>query len=119
MSINRNYYVIAGYDVTTAVTDKYKDWQWTDDGEKYFCNQSNGRIQFFNDPMSGSYLYFGYIIASGDEYEFETTVFNPWKITNLKTVVDLEFDKLVEYGVMDEDKAKYIPFRLIAFEECS
>lgn len=38
MSMNKHYYVIAGYDLTGWETDKYEDWKWSDDGEKYICN---------------------------------------------------------------------------------
>ena len=44
MSISRNYYVIAGYDLTGFATDKFDDWKW-DDGEEYFCNQIKGYIK--------------------------------------------------------------------------
>lgn len=118
MSINKNYYVIAGYDLTTAMTDKYEDWKWTDEGEQYLCNQVNGHVQLFDDPMSGGYIYLGYVIASGDEYYFETQTFNPWHVTDLKRNVDEVANELEKCGVIDEAKAKYIKFQIIAFEEC-
>jgi hypothetical protein len=118
MSINKSYYVIAGYDLTAAVTDKYKDWKWTDEGEQYLCYQTNGRVQLFDDPMCGGYLYLGHIIASGDEYFFQTQIFNPWHVTYLKNNVDAVVEKLIKCGVIDGSKAKYISFRLMAFEEC-
>lgn len=119
MSINKSYYVIAGYDLTEAMTDKYEDWKWTDEGEQYLCNQVNGRVQLFDDPMSGSYLYLGYVIASGDEYDFKTQTFNPWHVTDLKGDVDKVADELIACGVIDDKKSKYIRFQIIAFEECS
>lgn len=119
MSINQSYYVIAGYDLTDAVTDKYRDWKWTDEGERYLCNKVYGKIQLFDDHVSGGHLYLGYIMASGDQYYFPTTVFNPWDVTGLKIVVDSVADNLVKCGVIDASKAKYIKFQIIAFVEYS
>jgi hypothetical protein len=34
MSIDRNFYVIAGYDLDGYKTDKYEDWSLTEEGEK-------------------------------------------------------------------------------------
>ena len=70
MSMESHYYVIAGYDLTGCETDKFKDWKWTEKGEDYINNQCKGEIQFFNDPMSGSYLYFGYILISNFSCSF-------------------------------------------------
>lgn len=119
MSIDKNYYVIAGYDLTEAMTDKYEDWKWEDEGEQYRYNQINGRVQLFDDPMSGSHLYLGFIIASGDEYYFETQTFNPWHVTDLKQDVDKVADELVKFEIIDDAKAKHIRFQIIAFEECT
>ena len=76
MSVVSNYYVIAGYDLTGMETDKFDDWKWTDEGEKMICYQKKGYIQLFDDPMNGSHLYLGYILASGDEYGFKTAKIN-------------------------------------------
>lgn len=55
MSVERNYYVIGGYDLTGFKTEKYDDWRWTEQGEEYTCSQINGEIQLFDDPMNGSH----------------------------------------------------------------
>ena len=34
MSVSRDFYVIAGYDLTGWDTDKLRDWKW-EDGEEY------------------------------------------------------------------------------------
>lgn len=117
MSINKNYYVIAGYDLTGLTTDKYEDWQW-DDGEKYVCYQSKGHIQLFDDPMSGEHLYFGYILASGDEYDFPTTKFNIDDVNNVKTAVEDELVHLINVGVIDRS-ALLNKYQIIIFEECT
>ena len=119
MSINRNYYVIAGYDLTALRTDKYNDWQWTDEGEKYICYQRKGKIQLFNDPMSGSHLYLGYILAAGDEYKFETSKFDVEEVQNVQPSVMAELIKLVDIGVVSKDPKIVPKYQIIAFEECS
>lgn len=119
MSVERNYYVIGGYDVTNFKTDKYKDWSWTEQGEKYTCNQSKGKIQFFNDPMSNSYLYFGYIFASGDEYEFDTACFSVLDIELCRDEVKDELAKLIEEGIISSEALTQAEFKIIAFEECT
>ena len=44
MSVSRDFYVIAGYDLTGWDTDKLRDWKW-EEGEEYICNHSKGNIQ--------------------------------------------------------------------------
>ena len=91
MSVNRNYYVIAGYDLTGMETDKFDDWKWSDEGEDYICYQRKGKIQFFYDPMSGGHLYFGYILACGDMYEYETSKF---KVEDVNGDMNLQSNNL-------------------------
>lgn len=117
MSVNRNYYVIAGYDLTGMETDKFDDWKWTEEGEDYTCYQRKGKIQFFYDPMSGSHLYFGYIlVASGDMYGYETSKFKIDEVIKRFGDVKVELIKLIELGVIAKDPKEY---QIIAFEECT
>ena len=118
MSMESHYYVIAGYDLTGNETDKFKDWKWSDEGEDYFCKQRKGEIQFFNDPMSDSYLYFGYVLASGDEYSFNTTSFEMSDIEKCFGKVKAELVKLQELGVITKDQHFKPVFKIIVFEEC-
>lgn len=83
MSMESHYYVIAGYDLTVNETDKFMNWKWSDEGEDYICNQCKGEIQFFDDPMSSSHLYFGYVLAAGDEYSFDTEMFDVLILKNV------------------------------------
>ena len=119
MSIFKNYYVIAGYDLTKHKTDKYEDWKWTDEGEQYICNQSNGNIQLFNDPMNGDHLYLGYVLASGDQYYFETTKIDLEVFNKVSCVVYHKLIDLIELGVVDSFNGTYPEYSIIAFEECS
>lgn len=119
MSVNKNYYVIAGYDLTGWDTDKFKDWEWTEEGEKYIYNHIKGEMQLFNDPMCGEHLYFGYILASGDEYEFETTAFNIKDIERQIPYIKNKLWQLQEIGVISKDPHFKPEMKIIAFEECT
>lgn len=118
MSMESNYYVIAGYDLTGSETDKFNEWKWTDEGEDYINNQCKGEIQFFDDPMSGSYLYFGYVLADGDEYGFDTTSFEVSDIEKCSGKVKSELVKLQEMGIITKDPHFKPVFKVIVFEEC-
>ena len=90
MSVSRDFYVIAGYDLTGWDTDKLRDWKW-EEGEEYICNHSKGNIQLFDDPMSGSYLYFGYVLARNEMYEDdEVSKFKVDDITRVYGEVNIE-----------------------------
>lgn len=118
MSMESNYYVIAGYDLTGYKTDKFDKWRWTEEGEEYLYNQRKGEIQFFNDPMSGSYLYFGYILADGNEYGFDTGMFEVSDIEKCSGKVKSELVKLQEMGIITKDPHFKPVSKVIVFEEC-
>lgn len=118
MSIDKHYYVIAGYDLTSCKTEKYDDWKWTSQGESYLCHQRKGKIQLFDDSMSDSHLYLGYIFSAGDEYYFETSKFDVTDIANVWESVTLELNNLIRLGIVNIDSKNPPLFRIIAFEEC-
>lgn len=120
MSMNKNYYVIAGCDLTPFRTDKYEDWKWTDEGERLTCNQTKGYIQFFDDPMDSSYLYLGYILANGDEYDFPTAKINMNEVERQKPYVlnkikQLVIDNVLPGVLLSQD----IKYEVFVFEECT
>lgn len=119
MSVSRDFYVIAGYDLTGWDTDKLRDWKW-EEGEEYICNHSKGNIQLFDDPMSDSYLYFGYVLARNEMYEDdEVSKFKVDDITRVYGEVKSELIKLQELGVITKDP-KFVPeYQIISFVECS
>lgn len=120
MSTNRNYYVIAGCDLTKFRTKKYKDWKWTDEGERLTCNQVKGTIRLFDDPMSSSHLYLGYVLANGDEYDFETTKINLNEISRQEPYIWHELKQLIDAGVVnDAFISKDLKYEIIVFEECT
>lgn len=118
MSMEKNYYVIAGYDLSGYETGKYDDWKWSEEGKQYTCNQVKGEIQLFDDPMSGLHLYLGYILASGDEYDFEAASFELSKAERLLERVKTELVRLQEIGVISKDPHFKPVFKIIVFEEC-
>ena len=71
MSAVSNYYAIVGYDLTDCEADMFDEWIGTDVGEKYTNCQQKDKIQFFDDPADDTHLYFGYILACGNEYEMD------------------------------------------------
>lgn len=119
MSIKRSYYVIAGLDLTGFKTDKYDRWSWTDEGERYTYNQTKGEIQLFDDPMSGLFLYLGYIFSANDEYDFETTKINYESFAYQRPYVVNKLNELIDIGVIDRSVLDSAKYEIIVFEECS
>ena len=120
MSVNKNYYVIAGCDLTPFRTKKYEEWKWTEEGKRFTCNQRKGYIQLFDDPMDSSYLYLGYILASGDEYSFETTKINLNEVARQQPYVFYKLRQLINDNVIsDMFLSRDLKYEVIVFEECS
>ena len=103
MSVNKDYYVIAGYDLTRYKTEAFEDWKWTDEGKKFHCYQRKGQIQLFYDPMGDSHLYFGYILAHGDEYSCPTEVISLKDVCEIRDSVEAKVKELWELGVIDKE----------------
>lgn len=119
MSIEKNYFVIAGYNLSNYKTESFDDWKWSEDGEWHLSYQRKGRIQLFDDPMSGEHLYFGYILGKGDQYEFRTVEFSPVDLENVKGEVDQELRYLMEAGAIRWPyNGENLNFRVFVFEEC-
>ena len=86
--------------------------------DKYLDYQSKGNIQLFDDPMSGDYLYFGYVLVSGDGYSFESDSFYSSDIEEVVSKVYEELLKLIELGIVKNDVVLE-PYKVIAFAEYS
>ena len=119
MSIDKNYYVICGYDLTDFKTEKYNDWKWTEQGEEYTNYQRKGKIQLFDDPMNSAYLYLGYILAAGDEYSFDTVRFDMRDVSEGCHKVEDELIKLSKMGIVKNASIISSKFQIIVFEECT
>ena len=103
MSVDRNFYVICGYDITGYDTDKFNDWLWTKDGESFTCDQTVGKIQLFTDPMSGDHLRLGYILAAFEEYDGSKIYrINYLDIDRRFEDVYVKLKYLIEHGIIDE-----------------
>lgn len=120
MSVVSNYYVIAGYDLTGLKTDKFNDWKWTEEGEDYTHYQRKGYIQLFDDPMNNSHLYLGYVLASGDEYDFVTAKINLNDVLRQEPYVYNKLKQLIDKNVIcDVFNSKDLNYEVIVFEECT
>lgn len=119
MSLFKNYYIIAGYDLTGHATEAYEDWKWTDEGEQYICRQSKGNIQLFDDPCSDGHFYFGYILAKGDQYEFSDTTIDIDLIKLVEIDVFRNLRDLVNLGAIEAKALEKCRYKVFAFEEVS
>ena len=113
MSLNRNDYVIVGYDLTNFRDVFYTDdWAWNEENfNTYLANQSKGEIQLFSDPMDGVYLYFGYIVSANDEYDCETVKIGIADMERQKQYVDAKL-KQIGWNI-----PAGLPFQVICFAE--
>lgn len=114
MSVSKSTYVILGYDFTSIQEQLIpKDWFWTKEGEEFVNNQVKGNIQFFNDPMSGEHLYFGYIVSVSEDYDGDVvTKVTIGDLENKKQFVDA---KLTNSGLSLIRTP--IPYGMIVFNE--
>ena len=118
MSVDRDYYVITGYDLTKYKTNKYRDWRWTDEGQSYTNCQRRGQIQLFDDPMANRYLYLGYVLGAGNEYEFNAIKTDIIELECLQLKVEEALNHLSDIGVIDIE-FENVDYELIVFEECT
>jgi hypothetical protein len=119
MSVNRDYYVIAGYDLTGWDNDKFDDWKWDNGYDEYFSSQRKGNIQLFDDPMGGYHLYLGYVLAKIDMYECDTIKFDLDVINQVKGNVESALIKLIDLGVISKSPKFKPKYEVIVFEECT
>lgn len=117
MSVESSHYLIYGYNLTGMDTDKFEKWKWSDEGDKYSCNQIPGRTQIFDDPMSGCHLYLGYIFAEGRQFEGCSARISDDDLVTGKAEAISHLNHLIDYGIISEE-ARFIKPELILFEEC-
>jgi len=67
--------------------------------------------------MDGNYLYLGYILADGDEYEYKTSKFTIDFIEAIHENVKRKLEILIGLGVVDSHSIT--EYQVIAFEECT
>ena len=126
MSMTREDYIILGFDLSPYREQIYTDEWCTDENiDKWECYQTKGNIQLFTDPMSGSHLYFGYILSAQDEFdEPEVTKIslrdreNKYMDEMWEKVLDaLNETKIISESILEVIAKDKIPFELICFTE--
>lgn len=120
MSINKKTFLILGCDIKDCKTDKFEDWYWSEEGEKWQYYISEGNVQIINDGMNGKYMYLGYIIAMiEDDYsnykkDIDDEYFGMYA---LKTMQLIKY--LCDIEVLDEDKCQKLCTKEILFNHFS
>lgn len=116
MSLVGKYYTVAGYDFT-AYEDIVVTEEWANDekNEKYECYQIAGSIQLLSDPSGGNHLVWGYIIADGDEYDFDFQRIRVEELKKIKQRVDIELYKSgLNFRNLPDDA---LEFKIMSFVE--
>ncbi|MPM00597.1 hypothetical protein SDC9_46824 [bioreactor metagenome] len=112
MSVSKNTYVIYGYDLSmmrnVLLTEELCE---SKKYEEMVCCQRKGKIQLFDDPMNGDYLYAGFIVGEFDEYGGDECIkANASNAEMYHAMVDQQLeDWNIHIGVL--------PFELIVFNE--
>lgn len=118
MSVNKNIYVVYGYDLTDhydeLLTEEFCD---TDEYEKWVCRQRRGQIQMFPDYVSGNHLYLGYIAAVfEDGYEDHAYMTDAYGLDSFAEMVNVEVETLPAAW---REKISKADFNLMVFTEYS
>lgn len=128
MGMTREDYIILGFDLSPYREQIYTDeWCTEENIDRWECCQSKGNIQLFTDRMSGSHLYFGYILSAQDEYDNpETTKISltDESMSRMEETLDKVMDaltesKLISQSMQEEIAEDNVPFEVICFTEYS
>ena len=126
MSMTREDYIILGFDLSPYREQIYTDeWYTNENIDKWEYCQTKGNIQLFTDPMSGSHLYFGYILSAQDEFdEPEVTKINlgyredKYMDEMCEKVLDALYEtKLISKSMMEVIAKDDVAFEVICFTE--
>ena len=124
MSMTREDYIILGFDLSPYREQIYTDeWRTDENIDKWECYQTKGNIQLFTDPMSGSHLYFGYILSAQNEFdEPEVTKISlrDEAVKHMEKIWDKVLDalnetKLISESMMEVIAEDNVPFEAICF----
>lgn len=118
MSVYSQIFLIIGCDVKDFVTEKYKEWRDSEEGERYTEYQTEEEMQFIEDGMCGMYNYFGYIISNIEDFYGECTKELSNDVFNKRDDIIAELRKLVDIGVLKEDVLNE-EMKLILFNHCT
>lgn len=118
MSVDAEAYLIVGLNVKPYLTEKFEDWKWTDDGEKFtdYCNEDN--VQFIIDGMCGNYTYFGYIIGKIEEMYGNYSKEIDCNYALIPEKVNDNLIYLVHQGILKEE-VLHQQLKMILFNHCS
>lgn len=114
MSVYSRYFLLAGYDLTELRTDKFGDWRYTEEGQDYFTFRQKKNICFFDGLEIGNELYFGYVLAVENEYEFCTEMCDMTEMERISEIMKQELESFQEDGIIKEGSP---PFKIILFGE--
>jgi len=126
MSMTREDYIILGFDLSPYREQIYTDeWHTNENIDKWEYCQTKGNIQLFTDPMSGSHLYFGYILSAQNEFdEPEVTKINlgdredKYMDEMYEKVLDALYEtKLISKSMMEVIAKDDVAFEVICFTE--
>lgn len=71
MGMEPKIYTILGYDFSPWYDQMYtEEWSENYEHDKWIDNWTPGQVQLFTDLSGGEHLYFGYILAAGDGYNW-------------------------------------------------
>lgn len=118
MSTNCEIFLILGCDVDNYITEKYEEWRWSEEGERYTEYQAEEEMQFIEDGMCGMYNYFGYIISNIEDFYGKCTKELSNDVFNKRDDIIAELKKLVDIGVLKEDVLNK-ELKLILFNHCT
>ena len=114
MSMEPKIYTILGYDFSPWYEKMYtEEWAENPENEKWMDNWTPGEVQLFSDLSDGSHLYFGYILAAGDGYNW-TDQKEP--ITRVESLKNLVAQKLLQSNLKFPTN-DFPPMSIITFVE--
>ena len=114
MSTYQKIYTILGYDFSPWYEKMYtEEWKENPENEKWMDNWRPGEVQLFTDLSSSNHLYFGYILAAGDGYDW-TDQKEP--ITRVESLKNLVAQKLLQSNLKLPGN-DFPPMSIITFVE--
>lgn len=113
MSAQRTDYIVFGYDFSKVRDEILIGNELSEETKKFFQDFKIGNIKFFDDPMNGNHLFFGFIesIICEDE-DLETISFSVGDIERQRAYVN---NSLMRCELtIPEGK---FPYKVISFSE--
>lgn len=117
MSVSKETFLIVGCDIKDRLTDKFEDWYWSEEGEKWHCFATEGNLQIIDDGMCGEYIYLGYIIASiEDDYSSFYKEIDSRHLSDYALEVMHGLQELIDFGVLNREECEDIGIKTILFK---